>query len=111
MIDRPNWVWAADLTYIQMAHGFQYRTATIDVCSRKVLAWRVSNTMVVDFCVEALQKTMARYGQSEIFNTDQGSKFAGVTLPHFVDGISLEGSRPRSGSECGWRRRESCLIE
>jgi putative transposase len=75
VIDRPNQVWAADLTYLPMAHGFQYLMAILDVWSRKVLAWRVSNTMTADFCVEALQEALTRHGKPEIFNTDQGSQF------------------------------------
>ena len=75
VIDRPNQVWAADLTYIPMAHGFQYLVAIIDVWSRKVMSWRVSNTMTPDFCVEALQDALAKHGKPEIFNTDQGSQF------------------------------------
>jgi putative transposase len=75
VIDRPNQVWAADLTYVPMAHGFQYLVAIIDVWSRKVLSWRVSNTMTPDFCVEALQEALAKHGKPEIFNTDQGSQF------------------------------------
>jgi putative transposase len=74
-IDRPNQVWAADLTYVPMAHGFQYLVAILDVWSRKVLSWRVSNTMTPDFCVEALEEALARHGKPEIFNTDQGSQF------------------------------------
>ncbi len=74
-IDRPNQVWSADLTYIPMAHGFQYLVAILDVFSRKVLSWRVSNTMTPDFCVEALQEALGKYGRPEIFNTDQGSQF------------------------------------
>jgi putative transposase len=75
VIDHPNQVWAADLTYIPMAHGFQYLVAILDVWSRKVLSWRVSNTMTPDFCVEALQAALAAHGRPEIFNTDQGSQF------------------------------------
>lgn len=75
VIERPNQVWAADLTYIPMAHGFQYLVAILDVWSRKVLSWRVSNTMTPDFCVEALQAALAAHGRPEIFNTDQGSQF------------------------------------
>ena len=74
-IERPNQVWAADLTYLPMAHGFQYLVAIIDVWSRKVLSWRVSNTMTPDFCVEALQDALKRHGAPQIFNTDQGSQF------------------------------------
>ena len=74
VIERPNQVWAADLTYVPMAHGFQYLVAILDVCSRKVLSWRVSNTMTPDFCVEALEEALARHGKPEVFNTDQGSQ-------------------------------------
>jgi putative transposase len=74
-INRRNQVWAADLTYIPMAHGFQYLMAIIDVWSRKVLSWRVSNTMTQDFCMEALEEALATHGKPEIFNTDQGSQF------------------------------------
>jgi len=74
-IDRPNQVWASDITYLPMAHGFLYLAAILDVASRKVLSWRLSNTMTVDFCVEALEEAIARFGRPEIFNTDQGSQF------------------------------------
>jgi putative transposase len=74
-IDRPNQVWSSDLTYLPMAHGFMYLMAILDVASRKVLAWRLSNTLTVHFCVEALEEAMAKYGKPGIFNTDQGSQF------------------------------------
>jgi putative transposase len=74
-IDRANQVWASDLTYLPMAHGFLYLVAILDVASRKVLSFRVSNTMTPDFCVEALQEAIARFGAPEIMNTDQGSQF------------------------------------
>ena len=74
-IDRPNQAWSADITYLPMAHGFMYLTAILDVFSRKVLAWRLSNTMTADFCVDALEEAIARFGAPEIFNTDQGSQF------------------------------------
>ena len=75
VIDRPNQVWAADLTYLPMAHGFMYLMAILDVASRKVLAWRLSNTLTADFCVEALEEALTKFGPPEIFNTDQGSQF------------------------------------
>ena len=75
VIDRPNQVWATDLTYLPMAHGFMYLVAILDVASRKVLAFRTSNTLTTDFCVEALEEALARFGTPEIFNTDQGSQF------------------------------------
>jgi putative transposase len=81
VIDRPNQVWCADLTYIPMRRGFLYLVAVMDWATRKVLAWRVANTMEVEFCIEALQEAMAGFGRPEIFNTDQGSQF---TSPRFT---------------------------
>ena len=74
-IDRPNQVWATDISYIPMAKGFVYVVAIMDWYSRKVLAWRVSNSMDADFCVDALEEAMSRYGAPDIFNTDQGAQF------------------------------------
>jgi putative transposase len=76
-IEKPNHVWCADITYIPMRRGFLYLVAIMDWASRKVLAWRLSNTMDADFCVKALEDALARYGKPEIFNTDQGSQFTG----------------------------------
>ena len=73
-IERPNQVWCADVTYIPMRRGFLYLVAIMDWASRKVLAWRLSNTMEADFCVTALEEAIARYGGPGIFNTDQGSQ-------------------------------------
>ena len=75
VIDRPNQVWAADITYIPFKKGFWYLVAIMDWHSRKVLSWRLSNTMTADFCVAALHEALALYGRPEIFNTDQGSQF------------------------------------
>jgi putative transposase len=75
VIERPNQVWASDITYLPMAHGFMYLVAILDVASRKVLSFRLSNTLTADFCVEALEEAMAQFGRPEIFNTDQGSQF------------------------------------
>src|SRR5262245_49717093 len=75
VIDRPNHVWAADITYIPIGRGFLYLVAVMDWASRAVLSWRLSNTMDSSFCVEALEEALARYGKPEIFNTDQGSQF------------------------------------
>jgi putative transposase len=74
-IDRANQVWAADISYLPMAKGFLYLVAIMDWASRRVLAWRTSNTLTADFCVDALQEALARHGTPEIFNTDQGSQF------------------------------------
>lgn len=76
-VTRPNQVWCADITYIPMRRGFLYLVAIMDWATRKVLAWRLSNTMDAGFCVEALKEAMARFGKPEIFNTDQGSQFTG----------------------------------
>ena len=75
VVDRPNQVWCADITYIPMRRGFLYLVAVMDWATRKVLAWRVSNTMDTAFCIEALHEALARFGRPEIFNTDQGSQF------------------------------------
>jgi putative transposase len=80
VIDRPNQVWCADITYIPMAKGFVYLVAVMDWFSRRVLAWRVSITLETDFCVEALQDAMNRHGQPEIFNTDQGVQFTSAAF-------------------------------
>ena len=74
-VDRPNQVWAMDITYIPMARGFVYLAAVVDWFSRRVLSWRVSIGMEVDFCLEAVEEALAKYGRPEIFNTDQGSQF------------------------------------
>jgi putative transposase len=74
-IERADQVWSSDITYVPMAHGFLYLMAIIDLLSRKVLAWRLSNTLTADFCVEALEEALAKFGPPEIFNTDKGSQF------------------------------------
>jgi putative transposase len=80
VIDRPNQVWAADITYIPIGRGFLYLVAIIDWASRAVLAWRLSNTMDVAFCVDALDEALARFGRPEIFNTDQGAQFTSAAF-------------------------------
>jgi putative transposase len=94
-ISRANQVWAADITYIPMARGFCYLVAVMDWASRKVLAWRLSNTLDASFCVEALQEAIARYGTPEIFNTDQGSQFTSDTFIEILErhsiNISMDG--------------------
>ena len=78
VINRPNQVWCADITYIPVQRGFLYLVAIMDWATRHVLAWRLSNTMDAGFCVEALNDALARYGRPEIFNTDQGSQFTSI---------------------------------
>jgi len=73
VIEQPNEAWAMDITYIPMSRGFVYLAAVLDWASRKILAWRVSISMSTDFCVEAVEEAMAKYGKPVIFNTDQGS--------------------------------------
>lgn len=80
VIDRPNQVWATDITFIPMPRGFLYLVAIMDWFSRKVLSWRLSNTMEADFCIEALEEALSRYGKPEIFNSDQGSQFTSAAF-------------------------------
>ena len=87
-IERPNQVWVTDITYLPMARGFVYLVAILDLYSRKVMAWRTSNTLTTDFCVEALQEALTRFGRPEIFNTDQGSQF---TAEAFTDVLKANG--------------------
>lgn len=74
-IERPNQVWATDITYIPVGDGYLYLVAIMDWASRTVLSWRLSNTMNVSFCVEALEEALARFAKPQIFNSDQGSQF------------------------------------
>ena len=94
-IDRPGQVWSTDITYIRLRHGFVYLVAIMDWYSRKVLNWRISNTMEAEFCVACLEEALQRYGAPEIFNTDQGSQFTaeaftGLLQAHGVQ-ISMDG--------------------
>ena len=95
VIERANHVWATDITYIPMRHGFLYLCAILDWATRKVLAWRLSNTMSSDFCVAALKEALARYGPPEIFNTDQGSQFTSTEFTQVLKDhdikISMDG--------------------
>ena len=97
-IDRRNQVWCADITYIPMRQGFLYLVAIMDWASRKVLAWRLSNTMEADFCIEALQEALACFGAPEIFNTDQGSQFTSIDWASFLKQHNLEHSMSRRGN-------------
>jgi putative transposase len=95
VIDRPNQVWCADITYIPMAKGFVYLVAVMDWFSRRVLAWRLSITMEADFCVDALRAAMDCYGKPEIFNTDQGVQFSSADFVAVLESrgirISMDG--------------------
>ena len=94
-IVRPNQVWEADITYLPMRRGFLYLMAIVDVFSRRVMAWRLSNTLSVDFCVAALEEALGRHGAPEIFNTDQGSQFTSHAFTEVLEQakvrISMDG--------------------
>jgi putative transposase len=87
-IDRPNQVWAADITYIPLESGWGYLIAIIDWHSRAVLSWRLSNTMTADFCIDTLKDALRQHGKPEIFNSDQGAQF---TSPEFTDVLQNAG--------------------
>lgn len=99
-IERPNQVWAMDITYIPMAHGFLYLAAVMDWFSRRVLSWRVSITMEVDFCLEAVDEALVRHGRPEIFNTDQGSQFTSAAFTGLLAENAIKISMDGRGS---WR--------
>ncbi len=105
-INRPNQVWATDITYIPMRRGFVYLVAVIDWYSRRVLAWRLSNTLTTDFCLEAVSEAMARFGKPEIFNTDQGSQF---TSSDFTDLLKNNGIKISMDGKGCWR--DNVFIE
>ena len=94
-ISRPNHVWAADITYIPMRRGFVYLFAVLDWVSRRVLAWRLSNTLTTDFCLEAVREAITQYGCPEIFNTDQGAQFTSLEFTNLLKDqgiqISMDG--------------------
>jgi putative transposase len=107
-ITRPNQVWAIDITYIPMARGFIYLAAVVDWFSRKVLAWRLSITMDTAFCIEAVEEALARYGKSEIFNSDQGSQFTSVAFTDLLKKHEIAVSMDGKGSE---GRRDNVFVE
>jgi putative transposase len=89
-VERPNHVWCADVTYIPMRRGFLYLVAIMDWASRKVLAWRLSNTMDAAFCVAALEEALDRFGRPEIFNTDQGSQFTSLAFTDVLKATGIQ---------------------
>jgi transposase InsO family protein len=112
-IEQVNQVWCSDITYIPMAKGFLYLVVIMDWVSRAVLAWRLSNTLDADFCVEALEEALSRYGRPEIFNTDQGSQFTsddftGTLKQHGIM-ISMDGKSlpPRRRGAAAWTTSSS----
>jgi putative transposase len=105
-IDRPGQVWCTDLTYIPMRRGFLYLVAIMDWASRRVLAWRLSNSMTADFCVEALEEALARHGKPEIFNSDQGSQFTSLEFTQVLKDASVRISMDGKG-----RWMDNVMIE
>jgi len=99
-VERPNQVWAMDITYIPMARGFIYLATVVDWYSRKILSWRVSITMDVLFCLDAVQEAIDRYGVPEIFNTDQGSQFTSLA---FTELLKAHGIRISMDGKGCWR--------
>jgi putative transposase len=99
-IERPNQVWAMDITYIPMARGFVYLAAVVDWYSRRILSWRVSITMEAAFCIEAVEEALARHGKPEIFNTDQGSQFTSQAFTAVLTEAKIAISMDGKGS---WR--------
>jgi putative transposase len=106
VVDRPNQVWCADITYVPMRHGFMYLVAVMDWYSRKVLSWNLSNTLDSDFCVAALETALHRHGTPVIFNTDQGSQF---TSEKFTS--TLERSGVRISMDGRGRFQDNIFIE
>lgn len=105
-IIRPNQVWATDISYIPMARGFVYLVAIVDWFSRKVLAWRVSISLDVSFCIEALEEALARFGKPEIFNTDQGSQFTSLAFTNVLQREEIKISMDGRGA---WR--DNVVVE
>ena len=89
-VDRPNQVWSADITYVRLARGFVYLVAVIDWYSRKVLAWRVSNTLDSGFCVDCLRQALQAYGNPATFNSDQGSQFTAEAFTEVLKGLGID---------------------
>lgn len=100
VIDRPNHVWCADTNYIPMRRGFLYLVAIMDWHSRKVLSWRLSNSMDAGFCIEALKEALAKHGTPEIFNTDQGSQF---TSGDWINVLTEAKVKISMGGKGAWR--------
>ena len=100
-VERPSHVWCADVTYIPMRRGFLYLVAIMDWATRKVLAWRLSNTMDAGFCVAAQEEALARFGKPEIFNTDQGSQFTSREFTESAGTAAAAGWTTSSSSASG----------
>jgi putative transposase len=108
-IERPDQAWAMGVTYIPMTHGFVYLAAVMDWFGRRLLAWRVSITMESDFCLDAVDKALARHGRPEIFNTDQGNQGNQFTSAAFTGSLSDNAIRIRMDARGSWR--DNVLVE
>ena len=106
-IERPNQVWQADITYIPMFRGFMYMFAIIDVYSRRIVGWSISNTMSMEWCRETLSDTIRTEGQPEIFNTDQGSQF---TSPNFINPLLDRGIKISMRTPRGTEKEEHLIM-
>ena len=106
-IERPNQAWAADITYIPMRRGFLYLFAVIDGFSRRVLAWRLSNTLTTDFCLDAVREAIHRHGCPEIFNTDQGGQFTSGEFTGLLKAHDIRISMDGKGS---WRENKRSAV-
>ena len=106
IIDRPNQVWATDITYIPMQKGFMYLIAIMDWATRKVLSWRLSNTLDTRFCVEALKEALFKYGAPEIFNTDQGCQFTSEAFTSVLKALNVKISMDGKG-----RFKDNIFVE
>ena len=105
-ISRPNHVWAADITYLPMARGFVYLFAILDWASRRVLAWRLSNTLTTDFLLDAVREAITQYGRPEIFNTDQGCQFTSHEFTGLLKDQGIQISMDGTG-----RWRDNVFVE
>lgn len=105
-IQEPNQVWCADVTYLPMKKGFLYLVAVMDWYSRRVLSWRLSTTLDAEFCVEALQEALAKYGKPTIFNTDQGSQFTSLSFTQELKDAGVQISMDSKG-----RWMDNIMIE
>jgi len=105
-IDQPNQVWATDITYVPMARGFMYLIAIMDWATRRVLSWRLSNTLDTRFCVEALKEALFKYGAPEIFNTDQGCQFTSEAFTSILKTWNIKISMDGKG-----RFRDNIFVE
>lgn len=105
-IDHPNQVWAADITYLPMRHGFMYLVAVMDWHSRRVLSWRLSNTLETDFCLAALEDAVKNHGTPDIFNTDQGTQFTSLAFTGLIKKLGIKISMDGKGA---WR--DNVFIE